>query len=458
MKRWLLCCSLAIACTSPWQDVMAGPLQDRLDLPPWLRMSGSTRVRYEHLGGQFRPGLPPDDHALSLRTTLRTELGGERITALLELIDSRMSFERDGGVRSTGEVNALEPVQALVRWTLAPPSEGQRSAELSLGRFTLDLGSRRLVGSNSFRNTTNAFAGLLLRAQDRASRRVVAAIAMPQERRPTARDAIERDLVQLDRQSPDQAFGLLWVGGLRGPHACVGEVTVLGLRERDSASLATRNRRLLSLGLRFSRAPRGARVEFEFESIGQFGTRRATASSTDMRDLDVFAWMLHASLAHRPHGSSPWKFGAGLDAASGDHDPQDHASQRFDQLFGPRRGDWGPTGLFGPLGAANVVSPFARVDWSGAGRWAHFARHRVLWLAQERDTFASTGVVDATGASGRFAGQLFEVRTRYWLVRERARLELGSAALWRGRFLREAPNAADHGDSWYAHADLEFWF
>jgi hypothetical protein len=53
------------------------------------------------------------------------------------------------------EVNALEMVQAFVE-ARAPDLLGKGSiASLQAGRFLLNLGSRRLVAADDYRNTTN---------------------------------------------------------------------------------------------------------------------------------------------------------------------------------------------------------------------------------------------------------------------------------------------------------------
>ena len=48
------------------------------------------------------------------------------------------------------------------------------------------------------------------------------------------------------------------------------------------------------------------------------------------------------------------------------------------------------------------MTPFARCGWK-----------------ESTDTFASTGLRDASGASGRYAGTQFDTRVRYWLKPDR---------------------------------------
>jgi hypothetical protein len=83
---------------------------------------------------------------------------------------------------------------------------------------------------------------------------------------------------------------------------------------------------------------------------------------------------------------------------------------------------------------------------------------RDLWLADATDTFASTGVRDKTGASGRHAGVQVEARARRWLIPDRLRLEAGAAYLAKGRFLTDAPNAPKTGDTRYGYMDLAVSF
>ena len=68
------------------------------------------------------------------------------------------------------------------------------------------------------------------------------------------------------------------------------------------------------------------------------------------------------------------------------------------------------------------------------------ATPRPLWLAARDDAFSTTGVRDASGRSGRYAGTQFDARLRHRLT-ESITLEADGVLLAKGQFLREAPNA-----------------
>ena len=55
-------------------------------------------------------------------------------------------------------VNTAELLRAYLELSTDGPFGG--SQKVQLGRVTMDLGSRRLVARNRFRNTSNAFDGL----------------------------------------------------------------------------------------------------------------------------------------------------------------------------------------------------------------------------------------------------------------------------------------------------------
>lgn len=61
---------------------------------------------------------------------------------------------------TTGEVNALELVQAYVGYEVPGAFGADTKLGLQTGRFTLNLGSRRLVAADDYRNTTNGYTGL----------------------------------------------------------------------------------------------------------------------------------------------------------------------------------------------------------------------------------------------------------------------------------------------------------
>src|SRR3546814_17897567 len=84
--------------------------------------------------------------------------------------------------------------------------------------------------------------------------------------------------------------------------------------------------------------------------------------------------------------------------------------------------------------------------------------YRALGLANRTDSLGSTGVRDAAGQSGRFAGQQLEASASYWLMPKVAQLEVGYARLFKGRCLRVATNAPDTGATNYGYASILFHF
>ena len=431
-------------------------LYEALGSPADWKISGTFRVREEAVADQFRPApVPGSDHFLSLRTTLFAEYSQGPLHFGAELFDSRGYGERPSSSVGTTEVNALELGQAYVAVDLGDGGGPARPGTLTVGRFTMDDGSRRLVARNQFRNTINAFTGA--RLDWRGPRDAVRLFwTMPQIRQPDSTDGVRDNVIRWDRESPNLQF----FGGSYTRQGVLGgslEIYGYGLLERDSARLATRNRRLFTPGVRLYRAPKSGALDYELEGIYQAGHERGSTRPTDLADLRVAAHFVHAEAGRTFR--APWTPRVALqyDQASGDHGEPGEFT-RFDTLFGARRGEYGPTSLWGAVQRANLRSPALRLEVTPNRRWDGFVAVRGLWLDSATDSFAATGVRDPKGRSGRFAGEQLEGRARYWLVPRFARLEAGAAWLDKGRFLKDAPNAPQDGDSRYGYVELDLTF
>jgi hypothetical protein len=442
----------AIAVVAACAAWAGAPAAAAAEAPDGWTVTGSFRVRYEVIGDQFRPApAARNDDFLSLRTTLFATYAHGPLSLGAELIDSRGYLQGRNSTVGTSEIDALELGQAYVSLDVAGAGVPGR---LTAGRFTMDDGSRRLIARNRFRNTINAFTGVRLDLRKGADEARLF-WTMPHQRRPSDADDIRDDAVQWDRESPDlQFFGGAYSHAY--DRAAAVEVYAYGLREVDSARVATRNRRLLTSGVRLSRTPTLGAVDYDLEAAYQTGETRASTRPTDRTDLDVSAWFVHAEVGRT--FQAPWspRVALQLDLGSGDGSGSKYG--RFDTLFGARRGEYGPTSLWGAVQRSNLRSPAVRVEVKPDPRWDAFAAVRGLWLDSRTDSFAATGVRDPSGRSGRFAGVQAEARARYWLVPKAVRLEAGAAWLFEGRFLETAPNAPRAGDARYGYADVTFTF
>ncbi len=432
------------------------PLHELVGAPDNLKLSGSVRVRLEGIDDQFRPApTAQSDAFLSLRTTLFAEYDANPIRIGAELFDSRGYFEKTSSSVGTTEINALELGQAYVGVDLGAVTGKGTSTSLTAGRFTMDIGSRRLVARNQFRNTINAFTGVRLDWRDAARDSLRVFWTMPHYRLPDQRDQIQDNAVAWDRESPDlQFFGASFTK--TGVFGGTMELYGYGLTERDSPRLQTRNRHLFTPGVRFARGAKPGRFDYDFEGIYQTGHARATTAASDVTNLHVSAYFVHAEIGRTFSGGWSPRVALQYDRASGDGPSNSY--NHFDTLFGARRGEYGPTSLYGAVQRANLSSPGVRFEVTPNKRWDAFVGYRALWLENATDSFANTGVRDKTGGSGTFAGHQIEARARYWVVPKVARLDTGFAFLIKRRFLQDAPNAPADGDTRYGYIDLTFSF
>ena len=430
-------------------------LQEAIGNPDNFKISGSARVRYEALHNQFRPGLDRNDDLVTMRFTLAAEYDGDPIKVGAEVQDSRAYFADLGSSVNNGDVNALELIQAYVGVDLGKPLGHGSEGQLTAGRFTLDLGSRRLVGRNNFRNATNAFTGVRVDAKGAKGGKVTAFLTMPQQRLPSDKPSILDNKVQWDHEGTD----LVFYGVFSSFPKLVGgadlETYFYGLDEDDRDGVATRNRRLYTPGARLLKAPANGKIDYDLEYAHQFGSI-AASTAPDAARQDVSANFAHAAVGYRLDAKWQPRIALEYDYASGNHPGGDY--NRFDSLYGPRRSDFGPTGIYGPLGRSNIHAPGVRFEVKPSDRLDAFVGYKALWLDSVTDSFANTGVRDQAGTAGRFAGQQVEGRMRYWFVKDFLRLDTGAAVLFDGRFLRDAANANRTGDTLYGYIDLTATF
>lgn len=414
-----------------------------------LEVEASIRVRVEGIDGQFRPNAA-DTGALLIRTLVSAEYDAGPVRIGGEIQDARVYFDRQTSSIGTTEVDTLEPIQAYVVAELA------EKVELQVGRMTMDWGSRRLVSRQNFRNSTNAFTGARLDWRPSTGNSVTLFWTMPQDRQPSDREGILDNEVELNRERPDQRFF-----GARGVMANIAagaslEGYLYRLIEDDAPSFATRDRRLWTGGLRLLKTPSRGAMDFEVEAIWQEGTTRSSAAATDRTDLNVNAYFVHAGIGHT--FAAPWspRLVFSYDRASGDSRGSSYG--RFDTLFGARVFEYGPSSLYGPIGRANLSSPEARLEVKPSKRWDGYFAVRPLWLEDATDAFASTGLRDASGATGRYAGTQFDLRVRHWLKPDRVRVAAGVAVLAKGSFLHNAPRAPENGNTHYGFAEITYEF
>lgn len=420
-----------------------------------FHLSGSIRLRYETIADTARIGVPRAEDLVNLRTIVSARYTHGPVSVVAELFDSRAYDDAAPSAVSSNEVDPLELSQAYLGVDFGAALGKGSDLRMEGGRLLLDIGSRRLIATPNYRNTTNGFTGIRADISLPGKRSAILFYVLPQRRLPDDPVGIAATRVVFDREGFDTR---LWGGSVRqGGVLGGGEIELSGYRfeERDRPDRATRDRRLTTLGVRLFRAAAPGRFDYDGEVMRQTGaTRTGLAPAAPLRAVE--AWFTHAEVGYQwKHGWKP-HVSAEFDYASGDSPGGKFG--RFDTLFGMRRADFSPSGLYNAINRANFITPGVRLEVTPSKRLDAFVNYRELWLASRFDAFATTGVIDPSGRAGRYAGRQVDARVRWWAVPKRLQLEADGVLLDKGSFYARVPNSPGTGTTAYLSLNATAFF
>ena len=428
----------------PWR------LNRWLNPPDNFKFSGSERIRYEGLNGQYRAngtgalpnGTREDEDQLFSRLLLRADYTRGKWGATLEGIDARAWGTKANSFANTTTVSTFDLLQANVSYEMA---QGHR---VTVGRYTMDIGSRRLSARNRFRNTINSFNGARWDYQGENGYSAGAFWAMPTTRLPATRALLVDNEDEGDTQSLDYQFY-----GLHSTQMLDEDTSAqfYALQLSDHRTSA-RSRDLTTVGARVFTPAAPGQIFGEAEVAYQFGTREATAGTSVTQD--VHAYFAHASIGKQWNHSMKPTVRVALDVASGDDTNDGTSFGRFDTMFGARRFEYGPTGIYGTIGRRNIVSPEIRISFNPSENTWIMVGARDFRLAQQSDGWREAG--DASGTSADI-GQQVECRLRWDVMPKSVRLEGGAAYLSGGQF-RDTSTAGRPSDTRYFFFQAIFTF
>ena len=231
---------------------------------------GTQRTRYETLDPQFRAGFSNSDQAVALQTTLVFNWRRDSWLVGGEIMDSRSYANDEGSFANGTTTNALEPLQAYVAWK-------HDASTFRIGRVTQDLGKRRLVARNRYRNTVNSFTGIDWSWTGDKGRAARAFYWVPMRNLPTDQESVLDNEFELDRGTRGGSFtGFFYqFPAFANQHRLETYVFDAESESRNDPAAAYD---LITLGGRAYRAPQTSQWNYEVEAVLQDGESGGTAS------------------------------------------------------------------------------------------------------------------------------------------------------------------------------------
>ena len=428
----------------PWR------LNDQEWSPDWLTLSGSYRLRYEWLDNAFNANVRGSDDLLVSRIMLGAEAQATDSLRLgVEFVDARAWGSDADTPLGTDDVNAAEVLQIYAGYESQSVFVDDDLLDLRVGRFTLGMGSNRLVARHVYRQTLQGFSGVSANWSRSEGVRLQLFATRPVTRAPSDRSGLADNDIEWDELADTDFWGIhldRWVIGNIN-----ASVYLFGIDDsyRGFGTATLRNH--LTAGFRVLES-RGL-WRWELEAAYQNGEVRSIGTAAT-QTLDHSAAMIHARIGRRLEHTWNPELQLRFDYASGDDQPNDSDSGRYDTLFGPLRFDFGPTGLYNAIRRVNVNTVGLYMNLEPRTDTTLMVGYRSAWLDSRRDAFGGSGLRDAAGESGRFVGHQLEARYRWEFAPGNWRFEAGGAYLWKGEFLSDAPGSLDPGNTLYLYSNV----
>jgi len=386
----------------------------------WLDFGIESRTRYERRWQDYTTREIITDDALVTRNLLYLGVKNvlDPLRFVVELEDSRRFLSDRPDIPNV--VNKLELLQAYGQLYFDDVFGGA-PMRVNFGRMCFDSGDRRLIERTRNRNAMTAFDGVRLRLGDEQG---------PWEADAFALRHVERDVEDFDKSSPDSAlYGI--TGYLRGSSPMVVlEPSWLWLDQRQERDIA-RRRNLHTFGLHaFGQWGERAAWDYDVSLSGQLGEARGLSHRAGAAHLEVgHTW----STAGKPRVALWFNY------ATGDRDPNDVSSERFDSLFGDNFSFYSYGGYFT---WQNIINPALRLSFQPASHVRCEVIHRAIWLASDTDSWVRAERRDPAGGSGSFVGQETDARI-IWQVCPAVEIDIAFAHFFPGSFTERTGNAPE---------------
>jgi len=397
------------------------------DVPDWLDFGMESRSRFEFRDQDYRTADLISEEVFYQRSLLYLGIHDliDPLRVAVEFEDSRRGFSLRP--ESANEANHTELLQGYGELYL-DDAVCDEALSLRFGRMAFDAVDRRLISRNRYRNTINAFDGARLRIGDETS---------PIEWDAFALRAVDRSVDALDRSSDDSLlYGI--TGYLRTPAPDLVLEPYWLLADQTSGT----GKKLHTSGLHAYGLIGASGWDYDLDLAGQWGKSGGQ---------DHSAWAAHAEAGYS--WDHPWKprLAGWLNYATGDRDPFDSESDRFDPLYGASFAFYGYTSYFS---WQNMINPAVRLSFQPNAAIRCEIIHRGIWLASERDAWPRGSRSDATGGSGRYVGQELDLRAAY-RVNDHLEIEAVFSRFFPGDFV-EATGASPASNFGYVAATLRF--
>lgn len=409
--------------------------------PDWLNIAIEHRTRYDVYDHGFTRNIPGFNDQIHQRTRFLMEIRNiiDPLRLTMELTDIRAPMANFGQDHSPVFANHFDFTQlhaGLVTNNLFGTGYG---AKFEVGRFLLETGEARLLGGHRWGTFTPTFDGMKFTVgNDKEKWGLLIFGTRPVDRQPTT----------LDWNTPATYFSGIQITNRDLPWANV-DAYFLQLNEGNKL----RQRNLSTTGFRVFAKPTKGQLDYEIESMYQFG---------DTQDESLFA--------HRHHGEVGYSFDTKIsgrnmptrlvylfDFSSGSRDP----NKNFDILYAKRRVEYGPTGMFGPFFPSNLFSPVGfRATLIPTPEVRLMLSHRAYWLADKHGAYVGSGLQDRTGQAGSFLGNMLDVSLGWdpqWSYLKRVSFDIGYSHIFKGDYFDKVTQGISADTNYgYTMATIKF--